>query len=83
MKMARSYPKTLWEKEKLPVMSNFSLSHMFQKDLDCRHLKTKACLGKHSAIIERKMGSKFLHENAARATTKTLFSQKTAKLKTI
>ena len=33
-KMAESYPngwKTLWKKEKLLVMSNFSFSHCFQK----------------------------------------------------
>ena len=39
--------KTLWEEEKLLSMSNFSFSHsVFKKDLYCRHVKTRACLGK-------------------------------------
>ena len=35
--------KTLWEKEKLLVTSNFSFSTVFSKYLYCRHVKTKAC----------------------------------------
>ena len=49
MKKAESSPngwKTLREKEKLLVMSNFSFSHSVFKDLYCRHVKTRACLGK-------------------------------------
>ena len=38
--------KTLLEKEKLLVMSNLSFSHCVSKDLYCRHIKTRACLGK-------------------------------------
>ena len=38
--------KTLWEKEKLLVTSNFSFSHSVSKDLYCRHVKTRACLEK-------------------------------------
>ena len=47
-KLAGSSPigkKILWEKEKLLVMSNFSFFQCFQ-DLYCRHVKTRACLGK-------------------------------------
>ena len=38
--------KTLQEKEKLLVTSNSSFSQCFQKTLYCRHVKTRACLGK-------------------------------------
>ena len=48
MKMAESSPKgylTLREKGKLLVtISPFPT--VFSKDLECRHLKTRACLGK-------------------------------------
>ena len=49
MKIAESSPKgykTLWEKEKLLITSNFSLLTVFSKDLYSRHVKTRACLGK-------------------------------------
>ena len=38
--------KTLWEKEKLLIRSNFSFSHRVFKRLYCRHVKNRACLGK-------------------------------------
>ena len=38
--------KTLWEKEKLLVTSNFSFSHGVFEILVLRHVKTRACLGK-------------------------------------
>ena len=47
--MAKSSPKgqkTLKEKEKLLITSNFSFSLSVSKDLYCRHIKTRACLGK-------------------------------------
>ena len=34
------------EMEKLLVMSNFSFPTVFSKDLYCRHIKIRACLGK-------------------------------------
>ena len=44
--------KTLCEKEKLLVTSNFSFS-VFSKDLYCRHVKTRACLrkGKGTGLV--------------------------------
>ena len=41
--------KTLWEKEKLLVASNFSFSTVFSKDVYRRHVKSRACLGKDKA----------------------------------
>ena len=39
--------ETLWEKEKLLIRSNFSFSKgAFKKTCKCRHVKTRACLGK-------------------------------------
>ena len=35
--------KTMWEKEKLLVTP---FPTLFSKDLYCRHMKTRACLGK-------------------------------------
>ena len=49
VKMAESSPngmKTLWEKEKLLVTSNFSLSNSVSKGLDCRHVKKGLVLEK-------------------------------------
>ena len=43
--------KTLWEKEKLLVTSKFSFPTMFSKDVYCRHVKTRACLGKGYNIL--------------------------------
>ena len=43
--------KTLWEKEKLFVMSNFSFSLSVFKALALRHLKTWVCLGKDERLI--------------------------------
>ena len=37
---------SLWQKRKLLVSSNFSFSYSFSKDMDCRHVKTRACFGK-------------------------------------
>ena len=48
MKMAKTSPtgyKTLWEKDKLLVTSNFSFSHRVFKRLVCGHVKTRPCLG--------------------------------------
>ena len=54
MKMAESSPKgkkTLWEKEKLLVTTNFSFfPTVFSKDWYCRHVKTRACFGKGQPI---------------------------------
>ena len=47
MKMTGSAPKglkTLWEKEKLVFMSNFSFSHNVFKRLVLQTRKTRACL---------------------------------------
>ena len=38
--------KMLWDKEKLLIKSNFSSFHSFSKDWFCRHVKSRACLGK-------------------------------------
>ena len=38
--------KTLWEKEKFLVKSNSTIPTVFSEDLHCRHLNTRACLGK-------------------------------------
>ena len=38
--------KTLWKKEKLLVTSNFSFFHRVFKRLNCRHMKTRARLGR-------------------------------------
>ena len=51
MKMEESFQKGRkhcgnWEKEKLLVNSNFSFPTVFSKDLYCRHVKTRVCLGK-------------------------------------
>ena len=35
-----------WENEKLLITSNFSFPTVFSKDLYCRHIKTRVCLGK-------------------------------------
>ena len=34
------------QKEKLPVRSNFSFPTVSSKHMYCRHIKTRACLGK-------------------------------------
>ena len=49
MKMAETFPnrlKTLWEKEKLLVMSNFSFSHSVFKRLVLQTLKNQGLFGK-------------------------------------
>ena len=43
---SKKVQKTLWEMEKLLVTSNFSFPTVFSKDLECRHVKTRACSGK-------------------------------------
>ena len=52
MKMAESSSngwKTLWEKEKLLITSNFSFfPTVFSNNFYCRHVKNRACLGKGS-----------------------------------
>ena len=53
--MAESPPKgqkTLWEKEKLLVTSNFSFSHSVCKRLVLQTRKTRACLGKGLVIYK-------------------------------
>ena len=46
-KFSKWVENTVWEKENLIVTSNFSFSHtMFSKNLYCRHVKTRADLGK-------------------------------------
>ena len=53
MKMAGSSQngyETLWEEEKLLVTSNFFFS-VFSKDLYCKQVKTRACLGKGLKIV--------------------------------
>ena len=45
-KKAEGSPKTLWEKEKLLVTSNFSLPTVFWKDSFYKYIKTRPCLGK-------------------------------------
>ena len=37
--------KTLWEKEKLLVKAISPLPIVFSKELYCRHVKSRACLG--------------------------------------
>ena len=47
--MAERFPnrqKTLWEKHKLTLEQFVLSSQCFQKDLYCRHIKTRTCLGK-------------------------------------
>ena len=44
--------KHMQEKEKFLVMSNFSFPTIFSKDLYCRHLETRACLGKGKSEYE-------------------------------
>ena len=56
MKMAESFPKglkTLWEKEKLLLIGNFSFSHrVFKRLLSRRHVKTRAYVfGKGSKTL--------------------------------
>ena len=48
-KMAECYPKRLENtvgKGEIACYEQFLLSPVFSKDLYCRHLKTRACLGK-------------------------------------
>ena len=45
MKMAESSFKPV-EKDNLVFLSKFSFPKVFSKDLYCRHVKTRACLGK-------------------------------------
>ena len=47
--MAESSPKgqkTLWEKEKLLERAISPFPTVFSGDMYCRHVKTRACLGK-------------------------------------
>ena len=47
--MAERFPnrqKTLWEKHKLTLEQFVLSSQCFQKDLYCRHIKTRTCLAK-------------------------------------
>ena len=57
MKMTENSPngrKTLWEKEKLLVTSNFSFSlSVFKRLVSERHVKIRACLGKGSTSDEQ------------------------------
>ena len=49
--MAERFPngqKTLWEKDKLTLEQFVLSSQCFQKDLYCRHVKTRTCLGKET-----------------------------------
>ena len=58
MKMTESYlngQKTLWEKEKLLVTSNFSFSHSVSGDLNNRPVKTRACLGRVKCLPNAKI----------------------------
>ena len=57
MKMAESYPngkKTLWEKEKLLVTSNFSFSHSIFKRLKLQTRKNQGLFGKRLSNNENK-----------------------------
>ena len=60
MKMAESFPngeKTLWEKEKLLVMSNFSFSHGVFKRLELHTRKNQGLFGK--GLIKKEMRNVF------------------------
>ena len=60
--------KTVWEKEKLLVTSNFPFPKVFSKDLYCTHVKTRAHLGKGEPFPKQALVFTCLHYKSFQIT---------------